>query len=1030
METPRRLHSPARRPLRRFIVLLAWQALALLPGASLVARAQAPAAAEAAARTLPAMPGTGAGSTVPAIHLPQPLPPARPRMVVAEARLPIQVVRVRVDAEIVGRVARTRIEMEFRNPNDRVLEGELQFPLRPGQSVTGFALDIDGELRPAVPVEKARGRQVFEDVIRTRVDPALLQVTEGNNYRLRVYPLPANGTRRVVLDIGETLARTGESGQQRLDYQLPLQFGQSIGRLDVDLRLPGTDARAISASLGVERLHASPGVDGAARLQLERSGAVDPQLRVLLPSQGNRTQVSTGTFGGDTYLYAEVPLAAASRPRPAPGEVAILWDASGSGAGRDHGRELAVLDGYFRSLGRVVVHLVQVRDVALPPERFEVSGGDWRALRAVLEKVAYDGATNLGAIVVPAQAQLALLFSDGLDNYGPDPMPAARVPMYALLAATAADTVALRHAAEGSGAALIDLQRSSAVDAVRELRTQRTRVIVARADGATDLVQASVYPEDGRIAFAGRLRSPSAMVELDIIAPDGSRSTRRIAVASGTGTAVAGATPDSLAARRWAALRLAALQADTERNRGEIRRLGMRFSMPTPETSLIVLDAVADYARHGIEPPPSLRAAYERLVSRQRDADQLARSRQLDRIAAHFAEKQTWWEKVYPKDEPPKPVAKAAVAPAGAAVGSAAESATGSPRPLARVAPAPPPSAARAPAAPAPVAAGSADRAAGNAAVAPQASIQLARWVPDAPYAKRLRAAADEALYAVYLDERPSYLASTAFFLDVADLLFERGQPALANRVLSNLAEMNLENRHILRILGYRLLQAKQVALALPVLRKVLLLSPDEPQSYRDLGLALAQAGQAQPAIDYLWQVVERPWNNRFPDIELIALAELNSIIARTATTGGPALDTRAIDPRLLRNLPLDLRVVLSWDADNTDIDLWVIDPNGERAFYGRRLTYQGGRMSNDFTGGYGPEEFSLRTAKPGTYTVRAQFYGHNQQIVAPATTLMLTFSTGFGTPGQRDEEVVLRLAGRGQEVTVGTFTVGVPGPR
>lgn len=1033
METPRRLHSPARRPLRWFIVLLAWQALALLPCASQVARAQAPAAPEAAARTLPASPGTSAGAAVPAIHLPRPLPPVRPRMVVAEARLPIQVVRVRVDAEIVGMAARTRIEMEFRNPNDRVLEGELQFPLRPGQSVTGFALDIDGELRPAVPVEKARGRQVFEDVIRTRVDPALLQVTEGNNYRLRVYPLPANGTRRVVLEIGETLARTGEGGQQRLDYQLPLQFGQSIGRLDVDLRFPGVDARAIAASLGAERLHASPGVDGAARLQLERGGAVDPQLRVLLPGQGNRTQVSTGTFGGDTYLYAEVPVAAASRPRPAPAEVAILWDASGSGAGRDHGRELAVLDGYLRSLGRVVVHLVQVRDVALPPERFEVSGGDWRALRAVLEKVAYDGATNLGAIVVPSQAQLALLFSDGLGNYGPDPMPAARVPMYALVATTAADTVALRHAAEGSGAALIDLQRSSVADAVRELRTQRTRVIVARADGATDLVQAGVYPEDGRIAFAGRLRAPSAAVELDIIAPDGSRSTRRIAVASGTGTAAAGATPDSLASRRWAALRLAALQADTERNRGEIRRLGMRFSMPTPETSLIVLDAVADYARHGIEPPPSLRAAYERLVSTQRDVDQLARSRQLDRIAARLAEKQAWWEKVYPKDEPPKPVAKAAVAPAGAAVGSAAESATGGPRPLARAEPVPPPSAARAPAAapaPAPVAAGSADRAAGNASAAPQASIRLARWVPDAPYAKRLRAATDEALYAIYLDERPSNAASTAFFLDVADLLFERGQPALASRVLSNLAEMDLENRHILRILGYRLLQAKQVSLALPVLRKVLLLSPDEPQSYRDLGLALARAGQPQQAIEQLWQVVERPWNNRFPDIELIALAELNAIVARTAATGGPALDTRAIDPRLLRNLPLDLRVVLSWDADNTDIDLWVIDPNGERAFYGRRLTYQGGRMSNDFTGGYGPEEFSLRTAKPGTYTVRAQFYGHNQQIVAPATTLMLTFTTGFGTPGQRDEEVILRLAGRGQEVTVGTFTVGVPEPR
>lgn len=44
--------------------------------------------------------------------------------------------------------------------------------------------------------------------------------------------------------------------------------------------------------------------------------------------------------------------------------------------------------------------------------------------------------------------------------------------------------------------------------------------------------------------------------------------------------------------------------------------------------------------------------------------------------------------------------------------------------------------------------------------------------------------------------------------------------------------------------------------------------------------------------------------------------------------------------------MPLDLRVVLTWYADNTDIDLWVTDPKGEKAFYGHQLTYQGGRMS------------------------------------------------------------------------------------
>jgi uncharacterized protein YfaP (DUF2135 family) len=40
--------------------------------------------------------------------------------------------------------------------------------------------------------------------------------------------------------------------------------------------------------------------------------------------------------------------------------------------------------------------------------------------------------------------------------------------------------------------------------------------------------------------------------------------------------------------------------------------------------------------------------------------------------------------------------------------------------------------------------------------------------------------------------------------------------------------------------------------------------------------------------------------------------------------------------------------VVLAWDADATDVDLHVIDPNGEEVFYGRNLSYQGGAITRD----------------------------------------------------------------------------------
>jgi hypothetical protein len=224
----------------------------------------------------------------------------------------------------------------------------------------------------------------------------------------------------------------------------------------------------------------------------------------------------------------------------------------------------------------------------------------------------------------------------------------------------------------------------------------------------------------------------------------------------------------------------------------------------------------------------------------------------------------------------------------------------------------------------------------------------------------------------------------------------------------------------VLRVLGYRLMQAQDFARAVEVFREVLRLADEEPQSHRDLGLALAASGQGQEGIERLYEVAARPWDARFSEVELVALNEMNAVIATSQTP----LDTAFIDRRLLKNMPLDLRVVLAWDSDNSDMDLWVTDPNGERCYYGNRNTYQGGLISDDFTGGYGPEEFVLKNAKPGKYKVEANFFGDRQQIVTGATTLTLGFSTGWGTKRHKQESVTLRLNGRSETVFVGEFEV------
>jgi len=953
----------------------------------------------------------------PVIDLPLP-----PLLVVAEARLPIRLQQMTVRAEVLGTVAHTRIELVFYNPNQRELEGELQFPLLDGQSVTGFALDIDGVLRPAVPVEKVKGEQVFEDVIRARVDPALLEKTRGNNYKLRLYPLPARGTRRVALEFDEVLTAT-DSGSS---YRLPLQFAETVELLDVAVHSAVAPV-AKAARLGAETLAVSPDPPpfAGASVQFTRKNFAGQGLLNIDFPASQAPLLATETRIGQTYFYAEVtPPSLRRAPRPAPRTVGLIWDASGSGAARDHGREFALLDAYFKQLQQVEVALVIARDQAQAPQHFSIDDGDWQALRTVLESLAYDGATTAAALSPAGNADLNLLFSDGLINYGAGALVAGSVPLYALNAAASADLPRLRAVAETSGGRLLDLLGVSTDTALTALIEQAPRLVGLRSNGAKELVSASVYAEGGRVQIAGILTEVQTVVTLSWLDGKGQAQTQAVNIAPGAQSLA------PLAALRFAALQLAQLESDAVANRAAIRRLGNRFGLVTRETSLIVLDRVEDYVRYEIVPPESLRGEYEQQLAQKAGQLQQERRSHLDSIVAGFQQKQAWWAMDFPKGKRPKPPQEEVKAVQEQPVMAMAtdgerhdahrpeetlleEPVRGEPSPLmaranAEMMASPPAEAVFADAA--------------NPSAPPTASIQLQKWVPDSVYAQRLRAAPVEQMYAIYLDERPTYVNSTAFFLDAADLFSERNQPELSLRILSNLAEMNLENRHILRVLAYRLLQAKQVKLALPVLQQVLVLAPDEPQSWRDLGLAYAENGQYQPAVDHLWQVVARPWHDRFPEIELIALAELNAIIARLPR--GVTVDSSAIDPRLLHNLPLAVRAVLSWDADNADIDLWVIDPNDEKVYYGNPLGYQGGRISRDFTGGYGPEEFSLRVAKPGTYRVQAQFYGNRQQLVTGATTLMLRLSTGFGTGKQQDQNIIVRLDATGEVVEVGTFTV------
>src|SRR5215203_3363716 len=99
-----------------------------------------------------------------------------------------------------------------------VLEGEFDFPLLDGQSIWKYALEVNDTLREGVIVEKAKARVAYENTVRRNIDPGLVEKTKGNNFRTRIYPIPAKGFKRVIIGIEEVLSYRGYGYL----YKLPL----------------------------------------------------------------------------------------------------------------------------------------------------------------------------------------------------------------------------------------------------------------------------------------------------------------------------------------------------------------------------------------------------------------------------------------------------------------------------------------------------------------------------------------------------------------------------------------------------------------------------------------------------------------------------------------------------------------------------------------------------------------------------------------------------------------------------------------
>ncbi len=129
-----------------------------------------------------------------------PVPPPPPRQT---PYLTVQ--NHRVNVTIKEQIATTHVDQTFRNDSQWALEGTYIFPLPESAAISDFSMWVNGERVEGKLYTKEEARRIYDDIVRRRLDPALLEYVGRDLFQASIFPIQPGDTRRVEIEYNQIL---------------------------------------------------------------------------------------------------------------------------------------------------------------------------------------------------------------------------------------------------------------------------------------------------------------------------------------------------------------------------------------------------------------------------------------------------------------------------------------------------------------------------------------------------------------------------------------------------------------------------------------------------------------------------------------------------------------------------------------------------------------------------------------------------------------------------------------------------------
>ncbi len=546
----------------------------------------------------------------------------------------VQRMNSKVTVEIEGNVASIRVDEWFQAHGGALGEADYLYPLPPDAVFDGFSLYLgDQELRGEI-MNADRAREIYEEIVRKRRDPALIELAGHGLLRARVFPLNPGETRRITLRYTQLLERSGDALHLRYAGGIPNSTPCGAGGsappsrcaptpapVEFDLSVPGGD-RFLTPFSPTHLLKTSR--EGTA-LRVSAQGSLSGPFSLFLPLAREGLGLTLAThkpLGEDGYFLLSLSPGRGDAPLQ-PRDVTVVLDVSGSMSGEKIKQARSALLNLLNTLSEEDRFRLIAFSNAVRPFNLEWRPGGETELaeaRSWVTRLEADGGTNISGALQEAlrldsprhRLPVTIFLTDGLPTVGDTSVEAisrmveqsrGRTRVFSFGVGNDVNTALLdRMTEEGRGSTSYVSPGESVERALSLLATKIQHPVLTDLAlvGAPVRIK-DIYPVQIPDVFAGEDLLLFGRYETDgddeagAVRVEGRRAGRR------AGFELEGVFPardekNAFLPRLWASRKLGFLtrrvwtEGETEELVDEIRETALRYGIPSPYTSYLVLE--------------------------------------------------------------------------------------------------------------------------------------------------------------------------------------------------------------------------------------------------------------------------------------------------------------------------------------------------------------------------------------------------------------------------------------------------------